>query len=223
MDSNKATHSAGDGVMRARYQSFLSVHRDFRWLRSQDSGEDSSGSEEEENCTVSDLNEWMNISKTMIESSDESGDDSGFIENNEKESTRSFKHELKSENKKKLLKKICRKKPKILIECTICHKVISKNSMTKHVRAIHEKMKRFTCDLCLKSFYGKYNLKEHLNCHINNPKFKRKPSIDTSNSSRPFKCDFGGCNKYFKTNSALRKHHESHSSEKNNLTEKSFK
>jgi hypothetical protein len=30
MDSNKAKHLAGDGAMQARFQSFLSIHGDFR-------------------------------------------------------------------------------------------------------------------------------------------------------------------------------------------------
>lgn len=94
-------------------------------------------------------------------------------------------------DREELKLKAQKEKVKELVECPICGKVFSNKYLRQHVQRVHEKMKRFTCNRCQKSFYAKSHLKRHIMCHI--------------------KCDFGSCKMYFKHRSDLTKHYDSHS------------
>jgi Zinc finger, C2H2 type/GAGA factor len=97
-------------------------------------------------------------------------------------------------------------------KCQICSKVLSSNySLKEHIENVHEKKKRFSCDLCPKSFYRKPSLISHITYnHI-------FPNDHATNSNRPFKCDFKGCGKFFKTRADLKVHERVHSGKLLNL------
>lgn len=96
-------------------------------------------------------------------------------------------------------------------ECSFCNKMLSGNHKLKcHIEAIHDKLTRFTCDKCPLKIYNKCNLRNHLMCHAKNPNYKVKPH-DTADSTRPFKCDYGNCEKNFTTKKSLEIHQTVHS------------
>lgn len=67
------------------------------------------------------------------------------------------------------------------------------------------KNKNFACEICSKRMNTKYNLEQHLLRHIKNPKSEVKNiHADTSDNTRPFKCD--ECGRFFKTLAALNQH-----------------
>lgn len=76
----------------------------------------------------------------------------------------------------------------IRYSCFFCPKYVKKyRSYTRHLES--HSQKRFTCDLCLRSFTQKITLAQHLNCHSN---------------LKSYKCE--ACGKDFKQNSSLFKH-----------------
>lgn len=84
----------------------------------------------------------------------------------------------------------------IRYSCFLCPTFVKKyRSYTRHIESHSEK--RFTCDICDKSFSQKITLVQHLNCHSN---------------VRSYKCD--DCGLHFKQNSSLFKHRrQKHSNE----------
>jgi hypothetical protein len=98
-------------------------------------------------------------------------------------------------------------------QCPICDKVFTTATKCKyHIEAVHQKIKRFSCEHCEMKFYHIKQLRNHI---INRHTFIND---DTSNSNRPFKCEFAGCGKYYKTAEHLKKHQKFvHSGEKTQL------
>lgn len=96
------------------------------------------------------------------------------------------------------------------IECPQCSKLFSDlQSLNRHVKNVHERTKNFCCEICQRKFFTKYNLEQHLLRHIRNPESQVKEIIvDTSNKSRPFKCE--ECLSFFMTPGALRQHKTIH-------------
>jgi GAGA factor/Zinc finger, C2H2 type len=90
-------------------------------------------------------------------------------------------------------------------KCQICNKVLSNKYLLKrHIEAVHEKKMEFTCAECPKTFHRKHQLDSHITyCHTFN--------YNTENSNRPFKCDFEGCGKFFKTKKDVKVHRSTHS------------
>jgi hypothetical protein len=98
-------------------------------------------------------------------------------------------------------------KPAVMttLHCSICYKLLAnKQNLRSHIDAVHEKKVNFSCDLCPRQFYNKSKLKRHMTTHI-------FTNDDTSNSDRPFKCNFKNCGKFYKTQHGLRQHQQCHS------------
>ena len=75
---------------------------------------------------------------------------------------------------------IRRHNQKKLYECTLCEKHFSfKDSLSRHIDAIHYKLKPFSCTLCDKSFARKSILTKHRKVH-NRPKFFSSTLSDKS-------------------------------------------
>lgn len=49
-----------------------------------------------------------------------------------------------------------------LVECGICHKVVLKESLIKHIKDIHELSNKRQCPICMKVLSGQFSLKEHI-------------------------------------------------------------
>ncbi|XP_065217233.1 zinc finger and BTB domain-containing protein 41-like [Planococcus citri] len=78
--------------------------------------------------------------------------------------------------------------------CDIClRNYSSKNSLKKHIRAIHDGQKPYKCPECDKSFSAKCNLKTHVIIH---------------SSEKPFQCS--SCDECFRDPSSKRRHELSH-------------
>ena len=61
------------------------------------------------------------------------------------------------------------------IRCEVdhCNKTFTEfSNMKRHVKAVHQQIKNFQCELCNATFYRKQHLKQHLMTkkHLNNPK-----------------------------------------------------
>jgi uncharacterized C2H2 Zn-finger protein len=67
------------------------------------------------------------------------------------------------------------------------------------------------CDLCEYSTYARKNWLRHVKSH-SNPNYVYR-SMNTSDSTRPFKCEFPGCSKYYQAKKYLNRHQKSHLSE----------
>jgi uncharacterized Zn-finger protein len=96
------------------------------------------------------------------------------------------------------------------VQCPECLKHLTNpNYLQKHVDNVHSKIKKFSCEICERKFFTKYNLEHHLIRHIKNPQNQVKNmTIDTANKNRPFKCP--DCLLFFKTPQALRQHRMIH-------------
>ena len=46
--------------------------------------------------------------------------------------------------------------------CSICEKVVLKESLSKHIQDIHEKSNKMKCEICSKVLAGPFSLKEHI-------------------------------------------------------------
>jgi hypothetical protein len=93
-----------------------------------------------------------------------------------------------------------------VFQCHICSKSFArKSNFQVHIEAVHEKKKRFKCSQCSKEFYSK----QHLQIHMATHEFSND---DTSNSNRPFRCDYNNCGKFYKSEKCLREHKKIHDS-----------
>jgi len=62
--------------------------------------------------------------------------------------------------------------------CDKCDYVASNPwSLPNHIKAVHEKVKRFHCDLCDYACYYGFDLKKHQKIHESNPLFKGESSM----------------------------------------------
>ena len=98
--------------------------------------------------------------------------------------------------------------------CDKCDYVTSNpSSLLNHIKAVHEKVKRFHCDLCDYACYYGYDLKKHKQFHENNPLFEGKQHLWTTNklqnknSNHEEKCNL--CDFTVKNPFALKQHIES--------------
>lgn len=124
-------------------------------------------------------------------------------QNKSKKDDAHLANSLEPRKKKNVSNIIKKKKP---WKCTICSKITTtKSGLRQHIENVHEKKKRFTCAHCPKGFYYRGELIEHL---FNRHAFTND---NTTNPNRPFKCDFEGCWKFFKTKKALKHHQLVHS------------
>lgn len=48
------------------------------------------------------------------------------------------------------------------VVCSICEKVVLKESLSKHIQDIHEKSNKMKCEICSKILAGPFSLKEHI-------------------------------------------------------------
>lgn len=104
-----------------------------------------------------------------------------------------------TKDKKNHMKKTSGSNVKFLKKCHLCPKLFSNRSgRLYHQEQVHFKRRRFECDQCESSF----GLKQTLMNHIRNKH---------SNNIRSFHCDFPGCEKSYKTKSALHNHRIYHS------------
>ena len=95
--------------------------------------------------------------------------------------------------------------------CEFCDYVTSNpSSLLNHIKAVHEKVKRFHCDLCDYACYYGYDLKKHQKLHESNPLFEGKEHLWTTkklqnkNSNHDEKCNF--CDFTVKNPSTLLNH-----------------
>jgi Zinc finger, C2H2 type len=130
------------------------------------------------------------------------------VENNENDSNLA-NNSLEPPKKKKKNPVVANKKKSNCIQpvkCQICNKILSnKYYLTEHINAVHEKKRPYSCYQCSKSFYRKHTLVNHISHR------HTFTNDDLTNSNRPFKCDFQGCGKFFKTKSTLKLHQRVHS------------
>lgn len=104
--------------------------------------------------------------------------------------------------RKNVMKKESGANVKFLKKCHFCPKLFSNRSgRLYHQQQAHLKQRKFNCDMCGENF----GLKQTLLNHIRNKH---------SNNVRSFLCDFSGCNKTYKTKSALHNHRIYHNEEK---------
>ena len=94
--------------------------------------------------------------------------------------------------------------------CDKCDYVTSNpSSLLNHIKAVHEKVKRFHCDLCDYACYYGYDLKKHKQFHENNPLFEGKQHLWTTKKHEKVKkyyCDV--CNFGFYHSFGLKKHYK---------------
>ncbi|XP_062594504.1 zinc finger protein 569-like [Saccostrea cucullata] len=73
-------------------------------------------------------------------------------------------HELE----KIIVKKIDSKNGKVLVECDVCGKNLSMNSIHKHKKIHNGELKMLSCSVCEKEFTSSHNLQRHMNTvHMN--------------------------------------------------------
>ena len=84
--------------------------------------------------------------------------------------------------------------------CDICEKeFLFMQLLKKHFREIHDKIRNHECKICLKKFQNKQNLDRHFR------------TLHDSDNQRKIPCNL--CDKHFKTNNAV-KHHRQYFHEK---------
>lgn len=106
-----------------------------------------------------------------------------------------------SRENKNAMKKASGSNVKFLKKCHFCPKLFANRSgRLYHQEQAHLNRRRFQCDQCNSTF----GLKQTLMNHIRNKH---------SNNVRSFLCDFAGCDKAYKTKSALHNHRIYHSDE----------
>lgn len=99
---------------------------------------------------------------------------------------------------------------KFLKKCHYCPKLFANRSgRLYHQQQAHLKQRRFRCDMC----GDKFGIKQTLLNHIRNKH---------SNNVRSFNCDFAGCDKSYKTKSALHNHRIYHTVSNTYLFKKIF-
>ena len=75
------------------------------------------------------------------------------------------------------------------VKCEICGKIYSNNTLKRHIKSVHEKIKDFQCPKCGKAFSEKGSLEIHDKTHT---------------GIRDFKCD--QCEKTYKRSEHLKDH-----------------
>lgn len=136
----------------------------------------------------------------------EGGETLAKLQKKTKEKTTTVGVEEVDENEVKTSRKVMKKESganvKFLKKCHYCPKLFSNRSgRLYHQEQTHFKRRRFQCDMCESNF----GLKQTLMNHIRNKH---------SNNERNFQCDFPGCDKTYKTKSALHNHRIYHNDEK---------
>lgn len=109
--------------------------------------------------------------------------------------------------------------------CPQCGKSVTKKNMAAHVRMVHDKIRKHSCELCGRTFLTKFTLKQHIETH--KPSGQRDTKflcafcgkgfmnkthytdhLNTHTGARPHVCTV--CNKTFRCSPALAKHKELH-------------
>ena len=80
----------------------------------------------------------------------------------------------------------------------------TKDSMEKHVRTVHQKLREFPCNICDKSFSDNYKLNRHVNVVHMGLKDYGTPLNKNPNQTKSFPCTF--CDKLFVTNGQRKRH-----------------
>jgi Zinc-finger associated domain (zf-AD) len=163
-----------------------------------------------ENDTIEDKNDTTGLNTTLIESS------SGNLELKE---LQVVVKKIEGNEASKFFKptsgKVLKRKRSSKTKCLICNKNLLRNNLTRHFQNVHERQGNFSCDLCDYESFVKNNFKKHISRHIKNPNFKSKPTrpVNSEMETNPakstakcIKCDFPGCNKFFKWQSDLIRH-----------------
>lgn len=222
MDSDIASL---DNLINERFQRFMSQLSPETANQIESNLGDTSSSMSSPECTDSDLENFVKVSKALIDSDDSSGDcgetaaggssGSDFLTKvksevkTEEEEAEKPKQALKPTGIIKKSKKCSEplgkdhvkvKKSPPKKQCGFCGKLLRSNYLNDHIKSIHLGIKRFTCDFCLKSKFYKSDLKKHLMTHL------RRHIRVKSERDRSFKCEFEGCNKSFCLRSSLRIH-----------------
>lgn len=123
--------------------------------------------------------------------------------------------------------KSVKKKSQKKFECSVCFRIFhAKDQLQDHMKQAHQvkSIKREIssngtirkdgpgvrhCSFCSETFRDKWKLNRHISkSHQSDMSLKNT----TTDSSRPFKCDHDGCQKFFKSKQALKSHQTTHSS-----------
>jgi hypothetical protein len=92
------------------------------------------------------------------------------------------------------------------VKCTICDKKMLPKSLRDHINVTHKNIKRFACNVCLKTFYQKSHLGSHIMSHVNNLGIKK----ESGNTYDEYRCDIEQCDKVFGWKSNLKRHQMNH-------------
>lgn len=93
---------------------------------------------------------------------------------------------------KKITEKTRRPKKPTSLQCEVCGKIcLNSGRLKEHKLIAHDGEKSEICEICSKGFILKYQLKRHMDIHLN---------------KRQYKCDFGNCNSGFNDRTGLRSH-----------------
>ncbi|CAG9816296.1 unnamed protein product [Phaedon cochleariae] len=119
------------------------------------------------------------------------------------------KHRTKNRNRKKIT------------VCYICGKNYSTNTLTQHIKTIHQKARSFGCEACGKAFATKYKRDRHMivhtnelryQCHVCSKMFKMPYSLQvhTKMHSRKEEFECIVCGKTFSTKQSRDNHLKTH-------------
>lgn len=82
--------------------------------------------------------------------------------------------------------------------CPHCGKLVK--YLRSHIRTVHKRIKKFSCDLCNKNFVTRHGVEQHFRVHTN---------------ERPFQCSYPDCGKRFKLLCQVKQHEERHGPKQN--------
>jgi Zinc finger, C2H2 type/BED zinc finger len=205
---DKIKSAYDDDISQARYKAFLQEQG-----LSPDFGCELTGSESEFSDGSEDLEEWTRISKQMIDSSDDSGDEK--VEPKLDSSV----NKLPSFHGSNFVCEICKKsfgyKRNLLAHLKKNHSEADRNAAQKvsHQQITNNSV---VCRICKKIIKFKCNMSRHLKeVH---PEYYRTQALKLANSSKfqnreqtgIYRCNIVQCQKSFKTSSGLKRHSKSH-------------
>lgn len=122
-------------------------------------------------------------------------------------------NQLASKSKTKQAQKAASVAKPEQVQCQVClRNFANKGNWKTHFSMVHKKETRFQCDLCPKTFYLMLQVRSHMKWHMN-PKNNRcgASGWDTTDTSRPFRCNFPNCSKRYKVKFDWKAHQRTHS------------
>ena len=109
------------------------------------------------------------------------------------ENTSNISNNVKSSKSSTLVTKRSRDSNEILVQCSVCEKLVMPRNLTSHHQKVHEMKKNYFCDLCGFGTFGKHQMGVHMSVHV-----------PLEYQEKLFKCDV--CQKGFYTLSKCNNH-----------------